>query len=384
MIENSIVIIAGENSGEKYGANLVHQFKKIYPSINFFGIGGKYMSEEGVRLLFSIKNLSVVGAFELLSKLSNIKKIFCHVKKEIRLARPIAAVLIDSPDFNLRLAKFLRKEDIPILYYISPTIWAWRKKRLKIIKKTVTKMMLIFPFEEKIYKEHCIPAVYIGHPLNERIKISLSRKEFFKKYSLDIRRKLIAILPGSRQSEIKYHMPILSEGIKKIQTAYNSQFVLPVAENLNKSFISEFIPDEMNNIKFITKDKFEALYYSNIVLSASGTANLEAALLETPLISFYRISPFSYFLGNKFVKIRNYSIVNILAGKKIIPELIQNRFTPENLFLETKKILDSEKIRLEMTTSFKEIKSLLGESAASQNAARELQKIINYETVKEG
>lgn len=374
---NAILIIAGENSGEKYGADLVHQFKKIQPSMSFFGIGGKHMEAEGVNLLFSIEELSVVGGIEVISHIPRIKKIFNRIKKEINHQKPIASVLIDSPDFNLRLAKKLKKLSIPVLYYISPTVWAWRKKRLNTIKKTVERMMLIFPFEEKIYKEHGISAIYVGHPLKERTRISLSKAEFFEKYGLDPQKRLITLLPGSRKSEIKYHMPVLLEAAKKIKKEYAAQFVLVLAESLDANFLTNFIPSNFNDLKVISEDNHEAIASSDLALSACGTANLEAALLKTPLITFYRIFPLTYLFGVRFIKIKNYSIVNILAGKRIVPELIQQRFSPENIFDESKKILDSEKVRSDMKAHSRKIKELLGEEIASQNAAKELEKIIN-------
>jgi len=374
--DGSILIIAGENSGENYGAGLVRQFKEENPFIEFFGIGGRYMADEGVDLLFSIKELSVVGIVEIISHLPRIKRIFARIRKEIKYRKPLAAVLIDSPDFNLRLAKILRKLSIPVLYYISPTIWAWRKSRLKTIKKRVTKMMLIFPFEEEIYHKYNIPAVYVGHPLKERIKTRLSKEEFFRKHEIVTDRKLIALLPGSRKSEIKYHMPVLFEGLSRIKIEYDVQFLLLLAENLDRNFISNFIPSNFEKVKIISEDRYEAIEFSDLILSSCGTANLESALLETPLISFYRVSPITFFLGVPFVRIKNYSIVNILAGKKIIPELIQKDFTRDNIFKETKRILDSEEARSEMLSHFQKIKGILGEKIASQNAAAQLEQIV--------
>lgn len=379
---DSILIVAGENSGEKYGADLVHQYKKKHPAFTFFGIGGKHMEAEGVHLLFSIDDLGLVGGFEVVSHLPRIKKIFDQINKEIKRHMPAASVLIDSPDFNLRLAKKLKKQSIPILYYISPTVWAWRKWRLKTIKKTVKKMMLIFPFEEKIYKEHGIPYVYVGHPLKERVRVNLSKEEFSEKYGLDPQKKLIALLPGSRKSELKYHMPILLESLQMIKKEWNAQFVLLLAENLNRDSLHNLIPPQPMDLKILTEDHYEAIASSELALSSCGTANLEAALLGTPLISFYRLSPLTYFFGRRLTKIKNFSIVNILAGRKIIPEFIQRDFSTENIFSETKKTLDSEEIRSEMKLHFRRIKKILGEKIASQNAASELENLINIHQVK--
>jgi len=373
----SILIIAGENSGEKHGAKLIHQFKKIQPSFTFYGIGGKHMAEEGVHLLYSVEDLALVGLFEIITHIPRLKRIFNHVEKETYRNNPIAAVLIDSPDFNLRLAKRLKKLSIPVLYYISPTVWAWRRSRLKTIKKTVENMLLIFPFEEKIYKQNNIPAVYIGHPLKEGVKISFSKDDFLNKHNLDAQKKLMLILPGSRKSEVKYHMPTLIQAIEKIKKEFDAQFLLLLAENLEEEFVASFIPSHLDSLQILKQDRYEALAYSDIVLSSCGTANLEAALLGTPIVSFYRIFPITFHLGVRFVKIKNYSIVNILAGEKVIPELIQRHFTAENILLETRRILGSETVRTEMRAHFDRINHLLGDKVASENAARELDKMVS-------
>ncbi|NIM58088.1 MAG: lipid-A-disaccharide synthase [Candidatus Aminicenantes bacterium] len=376
---DSILIVAGENSGEKYGADLVRQFKKLHPSHTFFGIGGKHMEREGVRVLFPVEELAVVGVFEIISRLPRIKKIFNKIKREIKHQQPRAAVLIDSPDFNLRLAKKLKKRSIPILYYISPTVWAWRKGRLKTIKKTVDKMMLIFPFEERIYEDYGIPAVYVGHPLKDRVRASLTKKEFLERYGLDPQKRLISVLPGSRRSEITYHIPVLIKALERIKSEWNTQFVLLQAESLEENFLLNLIPSGVKGLKIIGEDHYEAIASSDLVLSACGTANLEAAFLETPLISFYRISPLTYFFGHRLATIKNFSIVNILAGERIIPELIQRDFTAQNIFEETKKIIDSEEQRSGMIAQFRKIKKTLGDRTASQNAALELTKLIKQE-----
>jgi lipid-A-disaccharide synthase len=374
---SSILIVAGENSGEKHAANLVLQFKKLQPSFNFYGIGGKHMASQGVNLLYSVEDLSVVGIFEVITHLRRIRNIFHQTKKEIIRQRPVAAVLVDSPDFNLRLAKHLKKSSIPVLYYISPTVWAWRKKRLNTIQKTVAKMLLIFPFEEKIYAQRGIPATYVGHPLKERVKISLTKEEFFDRYSLDQEKKLIAILPGSRKSEIRYHMPVLAQAIKKLVQEFNVQFILPLAENLSAAYVKSFLEEPLTAVKILPQDGYEAMAYSDIALASCGTANLEAALLETPVVAFYRISPLTYYLGIKLMKIKNFSIVNILAGKKIIPELIQRNFTVRNILDETRKILESGRVQSGIKAEYGRIHLLLGEENASENAARELERLIN-------
>ena len=378
---SSILIVAGESSGEKYGAELIRHFKDLRPGYAYFGIGGKNMNDQGVSLLYSIEDLAVVGIFEVISHLPRIKDIFRRIKQEISERQPDAAVLIDSPDFNLRLAKHLKKASVPVLYYISPTVWAWRKRRLKTVKKNVTKMLLIFPFEEKLYAQYRIPAAYVGHPLKERVRTALTKEEFSRKYRLDARKKWISILPGSRKSEIKFHMPVLTEAIEKMEREWDAQFIIPLAENLTQDYVRSFLSESSPDIRILNQDGYEAMAYSDIALSSCGTANLEMALLGTPLIAFYRLSPLTYYAGIGFMKIKNFSIVNILAGKKIIPELIQRHFTAENILKETRNILGSERARAAISAEYEKIRQILGDEVASENAARELDAMIRNEEI---
>jgi len=368
--------VAGENSGEKCGAGLIREFKNKYPSTEFFGVGGRQMEEAGVNFLYSIQDFSHVGVFEILSQLPRLKKILESIKKEVKKRNPSAAVLVDSPDFNLRLAKAIKKLGIPVLYYISPTVWAWRKGRLKTVKKYVDKMLLIFPFEEKIYAQNGIPAVYVGHPLLERLKLNLGKSEFFLKNDLSPDKKTVCLLPGSRRSEIDNHLPVLIPAVKKIEEDGGIQFVLPLAENLDDNDLKAVFPEAYDRIKILTEDRLEGMAHSDLILSACGTANLEAALFGVPLVAFYRISPITYNLGIPFVRTRTYSIVNILAGSKIVPELIQKDFTSENILKEARTILHSEEIQTRMKEAFQNIKKSLGEQRASQKAAEELEKLV--------
>jgi len=375
---NRILIVAGENSGEKHGAALVRKFKDLQPSYQFFGIGGEKMAKAGVNILFPIEEMSVMGIFEVLSKLRRITAIFRSIKREIHTQKPDAAVLIDAPDFNLRLARILRKQKVPVLYYISPTVWAWRKGRLKTIKKNVDKMLLIFPFEEKIYKRNEIPASFVGHPLLESVKTSLTKTSFFQKYGLEKHKKLICLLPGSRHNEIDQHLPILMKSLTLIKRKKTWQFILVRAENIDVSTLQCHIPPPLKDTLILDEDRYDAIAYSNLVLAACGTATLEAALLGTPVVTFYRISPLTYLLGKPFVNIKEYSIVNILSGERILPELIQKDFTDENVFLEANKILSSQEIQQHMQEKYSKVKEILskGNLKASLNAARELEKLI--------
>ncbi len=373
---DSILIVAGEKSGETYGAGLVRQYKMINPSAGFFGIGGRQMETEGVEILFPMEDLAVVGILEIMTQIPRIRKIFRRIQDEVKARKPRAAVLIDSPDFNLRLAKKLKKLGLPVLYYISPTVWAWRRGRLRTIKRTVKKMLLIFPFEEAIYERRSIPARYVGHPLLERVRAAFGREAFFRKYGLDPEKKLIVLLPGSRTTEIRFHLPVLLRAVDIMRKSWRAQFVLVQADHIGTNFYQSVVPGGLRDLTLVRQDAYEAMAAGDLILSACGTANLEAALLGTPFIAFYRLSSLTYSLGVRLVRIKNYSIVNILAGDRIVPELVQRRFTPVNLVREVKRILDSEDVRTAMKARFQEIRTSLGEVTASRNAALELDELL--------
>jgi len=371
-----ILIIACESSAENYGADLVREFKKLHPETPFYGIGGRHMQQQGVELLFSIQELSFIGIFEIIFHIPRILKILNTITREVKKRNTAAAVLIDSPDFNLRVARRLKKLSLPVLYYISPTVWAWRKNRLNSVKKYVNKMMLIFPFEEKIYRDKQIPAAFIGHPLIKKTRVSLSQQDFFRKLNLDNSVKLITLLPGSRKSEIKRHLPVLIKTLNRIREKYNCQFIIKLSENIKKKEAALYLKPPHPPITMVNQYGYESIAYSDLVLSACGTANLETALLGIPLVSFYRISPLSYFTGKKLVKIKHFSIVNIMAGKRIIPELIQKDFNPKSLFDHVSKILDSQEVQKKMKREFKKIRKELGDKDAALNAAKELEKLL--------
>ncbi len=372
----TVLIVAGESSGEKYGADVVREFKKIYPDFSFFGIGGQHMEAEGVELIFPIEQLSGIGIFEVLSSLPRIQRIFSRLESEIDSRRPAAAVLIDSPDFNLRLAKKLKRWGVSVLYYISPTVWAWRARRLKTIKRTVDRMLLIFPFEKPLYERHGISAVFVGHPLKQRVRIRMTQPEFFQKYSLSPNTPLVSLLPGSRQTELRNHWPVLRKTVDRIRAETSAAFLWVVADSIGQDWVCQFRASAAASDRVLIDDRYEAMAFSDLVLSACGTANLEAALLGTPLVAFYRLSPFTFYPFRPLVKIQNYSIVNILAGKRIIPELIQTQFNPERLSQEAIRLLRSDDLRAKMRTEFGKIQSLLGEEKAAVNAARELGNLI--------
>ncbi|MBM3294079.1 MAG: lipid-A-disaccharide synthase [Candidatus Aminicenantes bacterium] len=366
------LIVAGEKSGENYGAAVVRAYRGLDPKARFFGVGGRNMAEAGVDILVPMKALAVVGLAEVLSEVPRIRRILASLEEEARRRKPAAAVLIDSPDFNLRLAKRLMAVGVPVLYYIGPTVWAWRRGRLRTVRARVRKMCLIFPFEEEIYRKAGVPARFVGHPLLERVKVRFGRDEFLSRYGLDPGRPLISMMPGSRRSEVLRHLPTLVEAARRLRKDRPAQFLLLQAEDLDPSIFRACLPRDDPDFRLLREDGYEAMASSDLVLSACGTANLESALLGTPLIAFYRLSRLTYALGRPFVRIGRYSIVNILAGRELVPELIQGRFHARSVAFEAGRLLDDPERRTAMRAGFRSIRRSLGTEDASGNVAREL------------
>ncbi len=372
----SILVVAGESSGDKHGADVVREFRKRHPEVRFFGIGGRRLEEEGVEIICPLERLNAVGVAEVLTRLVHFRGIFELVRRESRVRRPLASILIDSPDFNLRLAKVMRRTGAPVLYYISPTVWAWRRNRLRAIRRTVNRMCLIFPFEKEIYDDSGIPATYVGHPLKGRVATRLSRAEFMGKYSLNPGHRLIALLPGSRPTEIRNHLPVLMETARLLRAEFPVRFLLVQAENLPRRLLDPYLSSGKEGIDVVTEDRYDAIAYSDLALSSCGTANLETALLGTPFVAYYRLSPLTYYPFRHLVRIRDYSIVNILAGRRVVPELIQKKFQPKTLARVVMELLRSEGEMARMKEEFRRIDGLLGTQRAAENTARELESLI--------
>ncbi len=371
-----VFLVAGEKSGDNLGAGLWRAFREDHPDAAAFGVGGPALEAAGLERLRPMEDLALMGLAEVVGHLPRLLRLLRSLTHEVRRRRPDAAVLVDAPDFNLRLAARLKKLGVPVLFYVSPTVWAWRPGRLRAIRRRVDRMMLIFPFEEKIYAEAGISARYIGQPLIERVRAKAGRDEVRKGLGLGPDQPLIALLPGSRTGEAARHMPILMEAARRIQTASDARFALIKADNLDPDFLKGLIPAGLAGLTVVDRDPFDALAASDLALSACGTANLEAALLGVPLVAFYRISPLTYALGAHLIRIPRFSIVNVLAGEPVVTELIQKDFTAERLTAEALRLLESPEERERMKRRFAEIRAGLGDQPASRNAARELAALI--------
>ena len=367
----TVLIIAGEASGDMHGANLVREMLNRDPALKFYGIGGKKMLQEGVQLLADASTMAVVGLTEVVFKLKDILKIMRTIKKSLDERRPDLVILIDYPDFNLPVAKAARRHTIKVLYYISPQVWAWRQSRIEQIKKTVTRMAVILPFEVETYRRHGFAADYVGHPLLDMIKTTYSKKESRKKFDLHEDKITIGILPGSRMSEIKKLLPELLQAATIMKDSIPElQFVVPLADTLEEKNLTGSIAGFPIDVNVISGQTYDVVSCADLALVASGTATLETALLKVPMIIVYKISPLSYFIGKLFVRVKNIGLVNIIAEKTIVPELIQNDASGARIAREALSILGDETKKQAMIRELEAIRSRLGEPGAAIKTAK--------------
>jgi lipid-A-disaccharide synthase len=365
-----LLISCGEPSGEFYAAELVAELRKRYPDLEAVGLGGDRLASANVRLLAHLKDLAVVGLFEVLSHLRRIKARFDSVVAEAARFRPDVAVLIDYPDFNLRLARELKKLGIPVVYYVSPQLWAWRRGRIRDVRRDVAKMLVIFPFEEQIYREASVPVTFVGHPLIDHVKPPGDRAAFARTLGLAGDRPVVALLPGSRNKEVGFNLPPLLGAVKLLREKRPElQFVLAAAPHLRANTFQEAIALGVIVVEEATRD---ALSSARVAIVASGTATVETALTLTPMVVVYRLSALTYALGKPLVRVTNYAMVNLIAGRAVVPELIQNDFTPARVSEETLQILDEGAPRARMLRNLEEVREKLGKGGATAHAAAEV------------
>jgi lipid-A-disaccharide synthase len=367
------LLSAGEASGDTYGAQLIDALRQLSPGSTFFGMGGEKMRTSGCELLIDAKDVAVVGLVEVVKHLPDIRRRFKHLVAEAERRKPDAAILIDFPDFNLRLARDLHRLGIPVFYFVSPQIWAWRTGRVQQIKKYVRKMIVIFPFEQEFYARHGVEVSYVGHPLAYEPPLQISREEFAAKHGLDPQKQWIALLPGSRRKELGFNIErmLWAAEILKDQGG-DYQFVLPVASTLNKDWLAAQLYNTWPSpIGIILTDNARAtLMHSRVAVVASGTATVEAALSGTPFVVVYRLAPLTWLLGRRLVKLDTFAMPNLIAGKKIVTELIQKDFTAQNVVRELNAIIPDGPARRQMEAALKMVQQRLHDSPDAEAPAR--------------
>jgi lipid-A-disaccharide synthase len=365
-----ILLSSGEASGDTYGAQLIEALRRKQPDVELFGAGGERMRAAGFDTVVSAKDISVVGLAEVITHLPKIYGKYKKLLREIDRRRPDAAVLIDFPDWNFRLAQELHRRKIPVIYYVSPQLWAWRPGRIEQVKKFVSKMLVIFPFEEAWYRERGVEAEYVGHPL---IDVPPPQPPHLRSPQIPI-----GLLPGSRQKEISMNLPTLLQAAKQLGRDY--QFFLPVASTINSRWIVDFIhkvlgEDPGVDLK-LESDARLVLAQSRAAMVASGTATVEAALIGTPFVMVYRVSPVTYKVGRGMVKVPFFAMPNLIAGREVVPELVQKDFTPENVAARMREILPDGPARTQMLSGFAEIRKKLTVSSEGTTADRVASKVL--------
>jgi lipid-A-disaccharide synthase len=372
MPELCLMIVAGERSGDVYGAGLAKALRDRLGAVEIFGCGGDAMRQAGVETTVDAHAVSVAGIIEVVSALPRVYRAFHALLAEVEHRRPQLAVLIDFPDFNLRLAKRLKRRNIPVVYFVSPQIWAWRPGRIKQIKANVAKMLCIFDFEEKLYREAGVPVEYVGHPLVDTVRPHLSREEFFAKAGLDPATPTVALLPGSRQKEVSYNLPPMLDAATRLTLGRKIQFVIPVAASLDPLWLESTLLEcyvGRATVRTVTNATYDVLQHSEVAVVASGTATLEAALCERPMVVVYRVSPLSWLVGKLLVKVPFYSIVNLLAGKPLVTELMQTNFSAQNVAAQVAYLLDHPEAHESMARELRALRSRLGPGGAIGRAA---------------
>ncbi len=371
-MRNEVLIVAGEASADRHAASLVKELRLSDPGLHFFGVGGKHLREQGLEVVIPAEQLNVVGLTDWFDKLWKVLEGFGALKRQVQLRRPRAAILLDLPDFNLRLAKHLKKLGVPVVYYISPQVWAWRKYRVRAIRNLVDKMLVVFPFEREFYNRLRIPAIFVGHPLLEQVQKRLKYRD-----TQVIRSSpRVAILPGSRTSELVHHTELVKELCYLLKKKYpQAQLRIPVASTLSFEQVSQRF--QGCPVEVVTVDSREVIDWADVAAVASGTATLETALIGTPFTLFYRMSRLTRWAIQYAIRYRGFfCMANLLHGREVVREFLHERATARRVFEECVRLIEDEAYRRKMAQDLHACRVLLGDAGASQRAAKEVSRLL--------
>ena len=370
MKKKRIMIVAGEASGDLHAANLVKALKKIDPRIEIFGLGGKKMKEAGVEIVCDMVEFAVIGFIEVLKHLGTFKKIFKKLLELLETKRPDAVILVDYPGFNLRLAKFAKQKNIPVIYYISPQIWAWGRKRIQEIKQYVDKMVVIFGFEEELYKQAGVKASFVGHPFLDVVRPEWKKEEIIKRLHLKYSSLKISLLPGSRTKEIERHLPVMLKSCELINKELpDTEFILSRRGDLDSSIYNKILDCSKIKPHSMEDRPYDIMEISDLVIVSSGSATLETAIMEKPMVIIYKTSMITWLLAKNLIKIPNIGLVNIVAGKKIVPEFVQFKANAAKISKKSLEILRDKNLQENIRKELRKVKERLGERGATYRAA---------------
>jgi lipid-A-disaccharide synthase len=365
-----ILISAGEASGELYAVGLMRALKSLRPDVEFFGVGGEAMRQAGCDVVVDAKHLSVVGITEILPQLPKIYGEFKKLIREAQRRRPDAAIVIDSPAFNFKVAREMHARNVPVIYYVVPQLWAWREKRVERFHKWIRKALVIFPFEEQWYRERNVDAEFVGHPLAEVPPPVVPREEYAVKYGLDPQKEWVALLPGSRRKEVAMNLPAMLEGAGRTKAALAisaPEVIIPVAPALD----AEWLRAKVGGGAKLVSDAFAALSFSGAAVVASGTATVQAALARTPFVIVYRVSALTWLMGRRLLRVPCVGMPNLILGRKAVPELLQTEFTPQNVGRELRRLLEDGPARETMIQDLAEVRDRLKAGAQAGVPAAE-------------
>ena len=370
---SKIMISVGEASGDLHGASVAHALKAIQPDVKLFGMGGQAMLEAGVDIVYDIADLGIIGFVEIIKNLPRLFRLRDTLAELMERERPDVLVIIDYPGFNMRLAKIAKSKGIPVVSYISPSVWAWGRGRAKEVAETVQKVAAIFPFEAEVYVEAGANVTFVGHPLLDIVKTTMNQEETREYFAASANSPVVLLLPGSRQQEITNLLPVMLEaGEKIVKELPNCQFFLPVASTISQEMIQNIISRYKVNV-ILTKDRtYDLMNIATVAIAASGTVTLEASLLKLPTIIIYKTATLTYFLGKILVKIPYISLPNIIAGRKIVPELLQYAVTADNIANEAIPVLTTPAIHKAVVTDLEEVRRKLGAEGAVRRVAQEI------------
>ncbi len=373
------LLSCGEPSGDLYAGALTRELRSLAPGTTVAGLGGPQLAAAGGHLIEDYRGLAVTGLTEALGKLPTYRKTLARLVASARQERPDALIVIDFPDFNLRLAERVKKLGIPVVYYISPQIWAWRPGRLKTIRALADRVLVIFPFEEQIYRDGGVPVEFVGHPLVDLAKPSAAREVFLPSVGLSPDAPTVAVLPGSRPNEVRRILPdlVLAAGRIRSRVA-RAQFVIARAPSLDDELFTVVECRGLSPVAIVEHDTDAVLASADVALTASGTATVQAALHGTPMVVVYRVSALTYRIGRRFVKLDTFAMVNLIAGQRIVPELIQDAFTPEAVADEAVSMLtDSGRVE-RVREGLARVRARLGGPGASRRAAEAILKVATH------
>ncbi len=385
MASVDLLVVAGEASGDVLGGELLAALRARRPELRAFGMGGPRLVQAGLEPLFDVSELSVVGITEVLPRLPRIWRVFRALVKAAAQRAPAAAVLVDAPDFNLRLARRLRQLGIPVVFYVSPTVWAWRRGRVKHIARDVERMLCILPFEEAFYRPYGVKAVYVGSPVAARLPAPAEAAVFRRALGLDETRPTLAVLPGSRAGELRRCLPALVQSAALLAREHEGlQIVVPLAPGVERAGVAARFRAEGLEPVLVEGRVAEVAGASDVALVTSGTAALEAGLMLRPVVVVYRVSALSALLARLLVRVRFVSLINLLAGRRVIPEVLQEALTAANVVAEAQRVWKEGPERRAMVEGLLAVRTLLGTAPASERAADEVLAVLNAQTALPG